>query len=73
MAANRDSRLFEYFENDGAYFRKRRHSGLIAVDQVWTGTAWENYKGDRQKPYCFGTQITAADLPDDAPQELNVC
>src|ERR1035437_751945 len=56
------SHYFDYFENDNAYYRARHGTGLAAVDEVWTGDAWEPYRGDCSKPVCFGSKISKAAL-----------
>ena len=54
---------WEYLEYDGAFFRKRADSGLISVDEVWDGSAWVPYQGDRFDRGSFGNRITEAELP----------
>jgi hypothetical protein len=49
---------YEYFENDGAYFRARANTALACVDEVWTADGWKPYAGDRGKPYSFGNRVT---------------
>jgi hypothetical protein len=63
---------FDYFENDNAYYRARHGTGLAAVDEVWTPGGWENYRGDKSKPWCFGSKITKAQLPVEAQSKRRV-
>jgi hypothetical protein len=53
---------YEYFDYDGAYFRKRAESGLYRVDDVyWLLDGWVRYTGDAHKRYCYGYPITESD------------
>jgi hypothetical protein len=54
---------YDYFENDGAYFRARANTGLAAVDDIWMGDQWEPYKGDCARRYLFGNKTKLANLP----------
>jgi hypothetical protein len=55
---------YEYFHFDNAFYRKRAHSGLFAVDDVWfPNLGWTPYKGDRQEKYMFGDRIEFTRLP----------
>ncbi len=54
---------YDYFENDGAYFRARANTGLAAVDDIWMGDQWESYKGDCARRYLFGNKVELANLP----------
>jgi len=52
---------YDYFENDGAYFRGRTGQG--AVEEIWMGDGWEKYKGDCARRYLFGNKVTLENLP----------
>jgi len=72
--------VWDYFELDGAYFRKRADSGLAAVDEVFwpLPDGWVSYVGERTlpdgrkftidscKPFCFGNKIDESQLPPEA-------
>ena len=72
--------VWDYFELDGAYFRKRADSGLAAVDEVFwpLPDGWVSYVGERTlpdgrkvtidscRPFCFGNRIEKANLPVEA-------
>lgn len=54
---------WEFFELDGAYFRKRANSGLAAVDDVFWPEGWTPYRGDPCRPFCWGSKISESELP----------
>jgi hypothetical protein len=72
--------VWDYFELDGAYFRKRADSGLAAVDEVFwpLPDGWVSYVGERTlpdgrkvtidscRPFCFGSRIEKENLPVEA-------
>jgi hypothetical protein len=55
------SDVFDFFELDGALFRRDKSHGCNSVDDVLnirTGE-WERYTGkDKLKPAVFGSQVT---------------
>lgn len=55
---------YEYFEKEGAYFRREKGRKVRAVQHVLnrrTG-AWENYTGDKLAPVVFGDQVTEREV-----------
>ena len=57
-AAKAAHRSFEYFELDGAKFRRGLDRPSRGVEDVLFGNKWEPYTGkDRIKPTLFGTRI----------------
>jgi hypothetical protein len=54
-------RSWKYYDRDGAIFRGP--ADFPIVDDIWTGTAWERYRDDRQKPVFLGDQIPTSALP----------
>ena len=55
---------FEYFEKDGAYFRKRKALKMPAVEHVRHGNNWVPYTGDRLAPVVFGSEVDQAEAED---------
>jgi hypothetical protein len=49
---------WEYFEHDGAYFRRDKTLGLIGVNEVRAGKRWMPYEGDPIKPAMFGDKVS---------------
>jgi hypothetical protein len=49
---------FEYFEHEGAFFRRPKNLGTMSVTHVRAGNKWEPYKGDRLAPAHFGSEVT---------------
>jgi hypothetical protein len=54
----------QYFERDGAYFRRQSRDSP-SIDDVWDfgKKKWTPFDGDRQKIYQFGYPIPKSDLP----------
>jgi hypothetical protein len=51
-----------YFEKDGAYFRKKKSSEYMGVDEVLHPTGWVPYKGDRLAPVYYGDKLTKQEI-----------
>jgi len=49
---------FEYFERDGAYFRRPKGLGTMSITDVRAGDRWKPYKGDRLAPVHFGSRVS---------------
>jgi hypothetical protein len=49
---------YDYFELEGAYFRRHRGLGTRGVHDVRAGNAWAPYKGDPLRPATFGDQVS---------------
>ena len=48
---------YDYFEKDGAYFRKDKDGEYIGVDEVKHPAGWVPYKGDRLAPVYEGDKL----------------
>lgn len=49
---------FDYFEKDGAYFRRRKSLGLMGVHEVRAGNSWKPYHGNSMAPPTFGSRVS---------------
>jgi hypothetical protein len=56
---------FEYFEKDGAVFRKPATQRHPFVREIKVEGEWRPYTGDRIAPVVFGDQITAEEAGED--------
>jgi hypothetical protein len=52
------SEEFDYFEHDGAIFRRAKALGLRGVQEVRGANGWKPYDGDSMAPATFGSRIT---------------
>jgi hypothetical protein len=53
---------YDYYEKDGAYFRKNKKMKHIGIDDVKHPDGWVPYKGDRLAPVYFGDKLEQADI-----------
>jgi len=64
---------FEYFEHEGAFFRRPKNLGTMSITHIRAGDRWEPYKGDRLAPAHFGSVVTEEEatrgMPPGASQE----
>jgi len=64
---------FDYFEHEGAYFRRPKGLGTMSVTHVRAGDKWEPYGGDRLAPAHFGSEVTEKEatrgMPPGAPKD----
>jgi hypothetical protein len=49
---------WEYFERDGACFRRKKSLGFIDVNEVRAGNKWKPYNGELVKPAIFGDEVS---------------
>jgi hypothetical protein len=65
---------YDYFEHDGAYFRRKKALGLMGVHEVRGANGWKPYAGDSMAPPTFGSRITEeeamAGMTESKPTEL---
>lgn len=54
---------WEYFEKDGAYFRRPAGRGYGGVTDVLHGSQWKPYTGDRTAAYLYGDRVEPEDVP----------
>jgi hypothetical protein len=52
-----------YFEKEGAYFRRYSSTPMSPIDDVWTGTEWIKYQGNRGAVVDFEDRVSGAELP----------
>lgn len=52
---------YDYYEKEGAYFRKRKSLRMPAVEHVRHGHNWVPYEGDNMAPVSFGNRVTEAE------------
>lgn len=56
---------YQYFENEGAYYRSKVQVGGFVgwIDDVWTPDGWEPYKGDSAYRYTTVSRIAESQVP----------
>jgi hypothetical protein len=59
---------YDYFDKEGAYFRRASHILGAPIDEIWLPIAkkWAPYQGRRIDPVWFGDQIDESELPPEA-------
>lgn len=55
---------WQYFENEGAYYRSRDTPITAWIDDIWTADGWKPYLGDKAASYFSATPITKDQLPE---------
>ena len=66
------SRGYDFYEQDGAYFRARAEVENRYVEEVWTPNGWEPYRGDGLKPVVYGNHISSTELPNEARKAATI-